>query len=69
VIADRHVYVTAELTEEEAEVLAALIGGIPKPSDNATGEVLRGIFHALDMAVPNRTKSYGDLFQGEVIIK
>jgi len=52
--------VTLELTEAQAEVLCALLGGVQVLSDDL--KFTEDLFRALDKATPNRESSFSDLF-------
>ncbi len=64
-----HKIVTVEFTEEEATVLCALVGGIPWNFDTHAGRILRDFYDGLDGALPDRTDSFVDFFEGEVRVK
>jgi hypothetical protein len=50
--------VTVEMTESDAEIVCALIGGIRHPS-----AALIELFAYLDAALPDRDCSFSDLFE------
>ena len=57
----RLVQIQIALTEPEAEVLCALIGGIANLPRS-----LEELYAQLDASLPNREVSFSDLFHGEV---
>jgi hypothetical protein len=57
--------ITIELSERDAEVLCALVGGIRAPHDRPLFEWTRKAFDALDRVLPNRTAAFSDLFRIE----
>lgn len=58
--------IKVEMTEDEAEALCALIGGVDRLTGNAA---LWALYEGLDDRLPNRTTSFSDLFDGDVRVK
>lgn len=61
--------IVLKMTEEEATVLCALVGGIPWNFDTDVGSVIREFFECLNAELPNRKESFVDFFEGEVRVK
>lgn len=61
--------ITVELTEEEATIICALVGGLKYRFDTKAGNVVHELFDALDNNLPDRTESFNDFFEGEVRIR
>lgn len=61
--------VVIKFTEEEATVLCALVGGIASHFDAPAARTVRALYNLLNAELPNRTKSFGDLFEGSVEAK
>lgn len=66
-----------ELTEFEAEVLCALLGGVymeqddklPRPKNNPVFDAVTNIFNELDLNLHDREATYSDLFTGDIKVK
>lgn len=60
--------ITLTLSLEEAEVLCALVGGVGHPAresgptSHPTFDVTSSVFTSLDELLPDRTRSFYDLF-------
>lgn len=61
--------IVVKLTEEEATVLCALVGGIPFNFDTKAGHIVRDFFEVLDKNLPGRMESFVDFFEGQVTVK
>lgn len=61
--------ITVELTEKEATVLCALVGGIPFNFDTEAGTVIHAFYNILDSNLVGREESFVDYFEGKVTIK
>jgi hypothetical protein len=55
-----------ELSEREATILCALVGGVSWNLDNEAGEFLQETFSQLDGLLPERSESFCDFFTGDV---
>lgn len=60
--------ITLKLSEREATILCALIGGVAFDFDTEAGDILNDFFFALSGALPDRKESFTDFFEGEVRI-
>jgi hypothetical protein len=60
-----------ELSEEEATVLCALVGGVSSSyvHETKTGRVIREVFDCLNTSLHNRNTTFSDYFEGEVEVK
>lgn len=58
--------VTLEMSEEEAEILCALLGGLDVSLDTQQGNTLYEAFRTLDGQLPNRNVSFSSFFTGRL---
>lgn len=61
--------ITLELTEEEATAICALAGGVMWNLDAPAGQIIQNLWSELDLALPNRTESFFDFFEGDVEVR
>lgn len=61
--------ITLKLSEREATILCALVGGVAFNFDTEAGDVLNNFFFSLSGNLPDRRESFTDFFEGEVLVK
>ncbi len=62
-------FVRIEVTEQEAEILCCLLGGIAFHDPSAAAGLCRELFEALDPLLPERTETFDDYFTGKVLVR